>query len=64
MTSGKSDLIDIEGEIRAETDDAILFDFGGEKPAWLPKSQIEFEPFGDGHTVTCPEWLALEKGMI
>ena len=35
---------------------------------WLPKSQIEVDPeeyeVGDTVTVTLPEWLATEKGLL
>lgn len=60
MTSGESDLVDIAGEVRGETDKAIRF-FDGDVTVWLPKSQIEDN--GDG-TVTMPEWLAHDKGLI
>lgn len=32
-----------------------------EKWFWLPRSEIEINPDG---TVTMPEWLALEKGLV
>lgn len=39
-----------------------------EKWFWLPLSQIEVDPSGyepgDEVTVTLPEWLAAEKGLI
>lgn len=39
-----------------------------EKWFWLPLSQIEVEPedynAGDAVTVTLPEWLAMDKGLI
>ena len=67
MTAGKSDLIDISGILRHETDRAYLVDAGGKTPVWLPKSQVEYEP-GDTPmkpgTFTMPEWLALERGLI
>jgi hypothetical protein len=35
---------------------------------WLPKSQIEVDPedyeAGDAVTVTLPEWLATDKGLL
>jgi hypothetical protein len=65
----KSDLIDIVGFQQAETDKAILFSETDEKKkgVWLPKSQIEI--YRDKHeayfvTVTLPEWLAKDKGLI
>lgn len=36
----------------------------GSKWIWLPKSKIEFEINGAFVTVTIPEWLAKEKGLI
>jgi hypothetical protein len=34
------------------------------KWAWIPRSQIEITPNGKTFTVTMPEWLATEKGLI
>ena len=37
----------------------------GNVEEWLPKSQIEYDgEEGDTITVTMPNWLALEKGLI
>lgn len=58
--SGTSNLIDIAGEIRRETDHAILL-FDGNKEVWLPKSQVEDNRDG---TIAMPEWLAKERGLI
>lgn len=60
-TSGKSDLIDIAGELRRETPKAYLI-FDGDKEVWLPKSLVEHDP-GEG-TFAMPEWLAKDKGLI
>ncbi len=63
----KSDIIDIDGAIEARTEKAVLFHTGNkEEAAWLPLSQIEIEETGFGgiFTVSLPEWLALEKGLI
>lgn len=65
----KSDLIDIAGVIHAETALAILFSDTAhrEDAKWLPKSQIEIEYDGGRRnfvTVTLPERLASEKGLI
>lgn len=36
-----------------------------DEAVWLPLSQIEIEPAQSGyHTVTLPEWLAQEKGLV
>lgn len=69
----RSDLVDLEVMMHAETSKAVLVSDNGdkEKAVWLPKSQIEvsFHPSmkdrGKGlATVTCPEWLARDKGLI
>lgn len=63
----KSDLIDIDVEVSAKTDKAVLVHTGiKEQAVWLPLSQIEIAPSGfDGiETVTLPERIALEKGLI
>jgi hypothetical protein len=59
--SGRSDLIDIAGELRAETERAFLV-FDGAKSVWLPKSLVEHDP-ADG-TFAMPEWLAIDKGLV
>jgi hypothetical protein len=56
----RNELVDIAGEIRAETERALQF-FDGERLVWLPLSQIEVN---DDGTVTMPEWLAEEKELI
>ena len=62
----KSDLIDIDGAIHAETEKAVLFSETGDrsKAVWLPKSQIEIDRDYMKTTVTMPERLALDKGLI
>lgn len=61
MTRRTSDrVVDIEAEIRAETDRAVLL-WDGKTEGWVPKSQVEVN--GDG-TVTMPEWLAHEKEFV
>jgi hypothetical protein len=63
----KSNIIDIDGAIEARTDRAILFHTGDKtEAAWLPLSQVEVAETGIGgiFTVTLPEWLAQEKGLI
>lgn len=55
-----------------QTDSAILVNLdGGNEGVWLPKSQIEWDG-SDGYepkrraviTVTAPEWLLMDKGLI
>jgi len=64
----KSNIIDIDVEVTARTEKAVLVHTGiKEQAVWLPLSQIEIEPndaFPGIETVTLPEWLALEKGLI
>lgn len=63
----KSNIIDIDVEVTARTSRAVLVHTGNKEDAvWLPLSQIEIEPSGVSgiETVTLPEWLALDKGLI
>ena len=64
----KSNIIDIDVEVTARTEKAVLVHTGiKEQAVWLPLSQVVIESNGafDGiETVTLPEWLALEKGLI
>ncbi|MBM3605117.1 MAG: hypothetical protein FJX25_10275 [Alphaproteobacteria bacterium] len=63
----RSNIIDIEGQIHARTDRAILFSTDGEEDgaAWLPLSQVEVEMKGRNiAVVTLPEWLAVERGLV
>jgi len=64
----KSDLVDLSMVIHARTEKAILVSDDGDKhkAKWLPLSQCEVtdEPLGAIVTVTCPEWLANDKGLI
>jgi len=53
-------LYDIECEIIATTEKAIRIDDGKDKH-WLPKSLVEDNRDG---TITLPEWLAQERGLI
>ena len=60
-------IIYIDGAIEARTDKAVLFHTGNkEDAAWLCMSQIEVDETDSGGfvTVTFPEWLALDKGLI
>jgi hypothetical protein len=57
----KSDLVDVAGEIRGETEKAYSF-FDGTRAIWLPKSQVEWDEADK--TMTMPEWLAKERKLI
>ncbi|ASS56851.1 hypothetical protein [Rhizobium leguminosarum] len=64
----KSDLVDIAACRHAETESAIKISETNDasKAVWIPKSQCQIA--NDGHanfvTVTMPEWLAIEKGLV
>lgn len=60
--TGRSDLIDIAGIVKHQTEKAYLFDGGGDEAVWLPKSQCEWDE--EEKTMTMPEWLAKDKGLI
>jgi hypothetical protein len=53
--------VEIEGEVRARTDLAVLF-FDGSREVWLPLSKVELAE--DEASVLVPEWLALREGLI
>jgi hypothetical protein len=57
----KSELVDVAGEIRGETDKAYRF-FDGIVTVWLPKSQVEWD--ADDKTMAMPQWLAKDKELI
>jgi len=61
MSSGKSNLVDLNLDLHHETDKAFLVSNGRTDKVWLPKSQVEDN--GD-NTFTMPEWLAYDKGLI
>ena len=54
-------LTDVAGEVRAETEKAYQF-YDGSVTVWLPKSQCEWD--ARDKTMTLPEWLAVEKGLV
>lgn len=67
MGAGKSDLIDVCVELHHRTEKAVLVSDDGDTggAVWLPLSQIEMEQMeGATYTVTLPEWLAKDKGLI
>lgn len=66
MSDYRSDLIDISVVLVHQTEKAVLVDHGGEANVWLPRSAIEIEKDGNGKTwtITLPERLAAEKGLI
>jgi hypothetical protein len=64
----KSNLVDLMVEITHETEKAILVHTGDkDKSAWLPKSAVEIsrdDPIPGIATITLPEPLAIEKGLV
>jgi hypothetical protein len=59
-TGGKRELVDIEAEVRGETDKAIRL-HDGIRTDWFPKYLVEDNRDG---TFTIPVWLAQERGFI
>lgn len=57
--------VEIEVEVRVETDKALLV-FDGKTECWIPKSQIkdQCEEKGQITSIFISEWLAGEKGLI
>lgn len=61
--------VEIDVDIKNETEHAILAS-DGDITAWIPKSQlIDFDwdddyITGKSMTITIPEWLAKDKGLI
>lgn len=66
MTAGRSDLIDIACDRRRVSPSGkawLIHD--GTREAWVPISACEWDGPDRGHgTLTLPEWLAKEKGLI
>lgn len=61
------DLVDLSVQLLHETEKAYLVtDSTPEKGVWIPKSQCELEKSSVGGvwTITMPEWLAHDKGLI
>lgn len=66
-TARKSDLVDLTLFQHAITERAIRVSDTGEdaKAVWLPLAHCEVEKRPRGIVVvTCPEWLALDRGLI
>lgn len=58
-------MVEIEGEVVHQTDDAYLF-YDGKTKDWIPKSKVDDECEEEGviTSIFIPEWLALDKGFI
>ncbi len=61
-----NDTVDITVELKHSTDKAWLVSDGGKEPVWVAKSQGELErdPGKRTYTLTIPEYIALQKGLI
>lgn len=57
--------IEIEVEVHAETDKALLI-CDGKTECWIPKSQINDQCEEDGKitSIFISEWLATQKGLL
>ena len=69
--SSRSDLEDISVELVHETDKAWLVTDGTLDPktgkrvdVWVPKSQAEMDRSDGCYTLTAPEWLLKDKGLL
>lgn len=60
----ESNLIDLAVLFVRETDRAWCINAGNKTDVWLPKSQCELERGDRIDTLTLPEWLTKEKGLI
>lgn len=68
----RSDLIDLTVVLHHETEKAVLVSDDGvrSRAVWLPKSAIEIIEEGPTalgqkyHTITLPERLAIDKGLV
>ncbi len=62
----KSDLVDLVVVKHHETELAWLVSDDGDRDhaVWIPKSQAELEQDRQGLILTCPERLAIEKGLV
>lgn len=67
--TGRSDLYDVSVDLCHETDKAWLVTDGtivdGElNRVWVPKSQGQLDKGGNLYTLTAPEWLLKDKGLL
>jgi hypothetical protein len=65
----KSDPIDMTVRVKATTERAALVEpaYSTREAAWVPLSQVELAAVegGEGlYTLTIPEWLAVDKGLV
>lgn len=63
----KSNVLDLDVQVLRQTEKAVLVTLDvPQNGVWLPKSEVELNETGIAGiiTVTLPEWLALDKGLI
>jgi hypothetical protein len=63
----RPELVNLVMRLHYESGGAILVSEDGEEAhaVWLPKSQVEWADMENGRVeVTCPVWLAKDKGLI
>ncbi len=60
--------VEVEAEIKRQTEKAYLIDHGGDEEVWLPKSQVSHSaPDSERSNLRVflvPEWLAIDKGLV
>lgn len=65
MRERQENTVEIECQVKRETEKALLIDHGGEQEVWMPKSQIKnVAKNGRTVTLTVTEWIANEKGLL
>lgn len=61
-----SNTVKLTAELKYETDDALLIDFGDNKYEWVPKYLIRSKSHLGRLLIDyeIPKWFAIEKGLI
>lgn len=61
MSNTERELVDIDGEIVAETEKAYRLK-AADRIEWLPKSQCQWD--AGAKQMSMPTWLAKDKGLV
>lgn len=61
MTIKKHDLVDIDDWIVKRSTEKGLMLVQGNRTVWVPKQFVEVN---EDKTITMPEWLAIDKGLV
>lgn len=66
MSPRKSELIELAGLVFKRAEDYVQVDFGLGEPVWLALAHVEISTFvsGGSSSVSMPEWLAREEGLM